>query len=131
MITPPAAFPLRLLRVAKTTAPRTALIGDAAHGIHPLSGHGINLGFQDACALAELLVAAPEWQDIGAERFLQRYQRVRREETVLMQTGTHALHRLFHETLPGMSQLRNFGLSLTDKLPVVKNLLVRYAIGAL
>lgn len=131
LITPPAAFPLRLLRVARTVAPRVALIGDAAHGIHPLSGHGINLGFQDACALAELLSAAPEWQDIGVERFLQRYQRARREETLLMQTATHALHRLFHETLPGAAPLRNLGLALTDKLPLAKNLLVRYAIGAL
>lgn len=131
LITPPAAFPLRLLRVARTVAPRVALIGDAAHGIHPLSGHGINLGFQDASALAELLAAATEWQDIGAERFLQRYQRIRREETVLMQTATHALHRLFHETLPGVAPLRNLGLALTDKLPMAKNLLVRYAIGAL
>lgn len=131
LITAPAAFPLRLLRVARTVAPRVALIGDAAHGIHPLSGHGINLGFQDASALAGLLSAAPEWQDIGAERFLQRYQRARREETVLMQTATHALHRLFHETLPGVAPLRNLGLALTDKLPMAKNLLVRYAIGAL
>ena len=131
LITPPAAFPLRLLRVTKTVAPRVALIGDAAHGIHPLSGHGINLGFQDASALANLLSAAPEWQDIGAERFLQRYQRARREETLLMQTATHALHRLFHETLPGAAPLRNLGLALTDKLPLAKNLLVRYAIGAL
>lgn len=131
LITPPAAFPLRLLRVTKTVAPRVALIGDAAHGIHPLSGHGINLGFQDASVLANLLSAAPEWQDIGAERFLQRYQRARREETLLMQTATHALHRLFHETLPGAAPLRNLGLALTDKLPLAKNLLVRYAIGAL
>jgi len=131
LITPPAAFPLRLLRVARTTAPRVALIGDAAHGIHPLSGHGINLGFQDAAALAGLLSAAPEWQDIGAERFLQRYQRARREETVLMQSATHALHHLFHETLPGVAPLRNLGLTLTDKLPMAKHLLVRYAIGAL
>ena len=131
LITPATAFPLRLMRVPQTVAPRVALIGDAAHGIHPLSGHGINLGFQDARELAELLAATPDWEDIGSERLLRRYQRARKEETVLMQTTTHALHHLFRETLPGVKTLRNAGISLTNTLPAVKNLLVRYAIGSL
>lgn len=130
LITPPAAFPLRLMRVPQTVAPRVALIGDAAHGIHPLSGHGINLGFQDANALAALLAAAPAWRDIGDERFLQRYQRARREETVLMQTTTDTLRRLFRSPAPGLSGLRNAGLNLTNRIPFVKNALVRYALGA-
>ena len=130
-ITDASAFPLRLLRVPRTVAPRLALIGDAAHGIHPLSGHGINLGYQDARELAGLLAATPDWQDIGALRLLQRYQRARREETVLLQTATHTLHQLFREKLPGLKPLRNIGMSLTNAVPVVKNLLVRYAIGAL
>lgn len=130
LITPPAAFPLRLIRVPQTVAPRVALIGDAAHGIHPLSGHGINLGFQDAGELAMLLAAAQPWQDIGDERFLQRYQRARREETALMQAATDGLRRLFRESPPGVRGLRNLGLNLTDGLPFVKNVLVRYALGA-
>jgi ubiquinone biosynthesis UbiH/UbiF/VisC/COQ6 family hydroxylase len=130
LITPPAAFPLRLMRVPQTVAPRVALIGDAAHGIHPLSGHGINLGFQDANALAALLAAAPAWRDIGDERFLQRYQRARREETVLMQTTTDTLRRLFRSPAPGLPGLRNAGLNLTNRIPFVKNALVRYALGA-
>ena len=130
-ITPAAAFPLRMSRVPQVVAPRLALIGDAAHGIHPLSGHGINLGFQDAQALAGILAATPEWQDIGREQLLKRYQRARREETVVMQTVTHGLHRLFHEKLPGAGTLRNFGMTVANNLPVAKNLLVRYAIGAL
>ena len=130
-LTPAAAFPLRLIQVPQVVAPRLALIGDAAHGIHPLSGHGINLGFQDACALAGQLAAAPEWQDIGGERLLARYRRARKEETVLMQTATHMLHQLFHETLPGVEVLRNAGMSLTNRLPWLKNLFVRYAVGAL
>ena len=129
-ITAPAAFPLRLVRVPTTVAPRLALIGDAAHGIHPLSGHGINLGYQDARELAELLAATPPWQDIGSERLLARYQRARREETLLMQYTTDTLRRLFREKLPGLKPLRNIGMNLTNALPVVKNLLVRYAIGA-
>lgn len=130
LLTPAAAFPLRLIRVPQTVAPRLALIGDAAHGIHPLSGHGINLGFQDACELAKLLNGAPAWQDIGAERFLQRYQRARREETVLLQTATDGLRRLFRDDVPGFRPLRNLGLNLTNRLPFVKNALVRYALGA-
>lgn len=131
LLTPPAAFPLRLMRVPQTVRPRLALVGDAAHGIHPLSGHGINLGFQDARALAALLAGAPAWQDIGEERFLRRYQRERREETALMQTTTDGLRRLFREPFPGLMGLRNAGLTLTNRLPFIKNALARYALGAL
>jgi 2-polyprenyl-6-methoxyphenol hydroxylase-like FAD-dependent oxidoreductase len=128
-ITPAAAFPLSLLRVPHTVAPRLALIGDAAHGIHPLSGHGINLGYQDARALAELLAATPTWQDLGSERLLRRYQRARREETLLVQYGTDLLRRLFRERLPGLKPLRNIGMSLCNTSLVVKTALVRYALG--
>ncbi len=130
LLTPAAAFPLRLMRVPQTVAPRLALVGDAAHGIHPLSGHGINLGFQDAAELAALLGAAPSWQDIGELRFLERYQRARKEETLLLQHGTDALRRLFAASLPGLPALRNFGLGLTNQLPIVKSALVRYALGS-
>ena len=130
LVTPPVAFPLRLMRVPQTVGPRLALVGDAAHGIHPLSGHGINLGFQDASELATLLAGVRPWQDIGDERFLRRYQRARREETVLMQTTTDSLRRLFGDGLPGLRGLRNLGLNLTNGLPFVKNALVRYALGA-
>ena len=131
MLTPAAAFSLRLIRVPQTVAPRLALVGDAAHGIHPLSGHGINLGFQDARELALLLKSASPWIDIGEEKFLRRYQRARREETVLMQTSTDSLRRLFHKQAPGLKPLRNLGLNLTNRLPFIKNSLVRYALGAL
>ena len=130
LLTQAAAFPLRLMRVPETVAQRLVLIGDAAHGIHPLSGHGINLGYQDAKVLADLLVATPEWQDIGSERLLRRYQRARREEILLMQYTTDTIRRIFRERLPGLKPLRNFGMNLTNALPVLKNLLVRYAIGA-
>jgi ubiquinone biosynthesis UbiH/UbiF/VisC/COQ6 family hydroxylase len=130
LLTPAAAFPLRLMRVPKTIAPRLALVGDAGHGIHPLSGHGINLGFQDARVLGELLASTEPWRDIGDEHLLTRYQRARREETVLMQTTTDSLRRLFRASPPGVRALRNLGLNLTDSLPVVKNALIRYALGA-
>ena len=101
VLTGPVAFPLRLMRVPQTVARRLALVGDAAHGIHPLSGHGINLGFQDSSVLADLLSGASPWQDIGNERFLQRYQRARREETALMQTSTDSLRRWSSCRRPG------------------------------
>lgn len=128
-ITPPAAFPLRLIRVPQVVAPRVALIGDAAHGIHPLSGHGINLGFQDAKALAELLQQAIPGQDLGEIRFLSRYARARKEETRLMQGTTDALRQLFKSSLPGIGMLRNAGLNLTDRLSPIKNSMIRYAMG--
>lgn len=130
LITKPAAFPLRLIRVPQTVAHRLALIGDAAHGIHPLSGHGINLGFQDAHCLVGMLSKAQPWIDIGELRFLQRYQRARREETQLMQTTTDALRQLFCTNNASVKLLRNAGLNLTNKLPFLKNSLVRYALGS-
>jgi ubiquinone biosynthesis UbiH/UbiF/VisC/COQ6 family hydroxylase len=131
LITPPAAFPLRLMRVPKVVAPRLALVGDAAHGIHPLSGHGINLGYQDARVLAETLAACQPWHDIGQLNILQRYQRARKEEVLLLQTSTDALRRLFKNDLPGLKPLRNLGMNLTNGLPLLKNVLARYALGTL
>lgn len=131
LLTPPAAFPLRLMRVPEVVAPRLALVGDAGHGIHPLSGHGINLGFQDAQVLADSLQMTRPWEDIGDLRFLQAYQRARREEVQLMQTSTDVLRRLFAADAPGLRPLRNLGMGLTQRLPLVKNFLVRYALGAI
>lgn len=130
LLTAPAAFALRLMRVPQIVASRIALVGDAAHGIHPLSGHGVNLGFQDACALANRLREAKPWVDTGELRFLEAYQRERREEILLMQSTTDALRRLFAHDSPLLRPLRNVGLNLTNRLPIAKNALVRYALGA-
>lgn len=128
-LTPPAAFPLRLMRVPRIVAPRLALVGDAAHAIHPLSGHGINLGFLDARELARSLRELPDYRDCGDERALRRYERARAEEVALLQSATHGLQRLFRPQHPALSAIRNLGLNLTDSLPVVRNMLVRYALG--
>lgn len=127
--TPAAAFPLRLMRVRQPVQPHLALIGDAAHGIHPLSGHGINLGFQDAKTLAELLGGLPAWRQPGELALLQRYARARAEETALLQYTTHMLNRLFKPANPLLATVRNLGLNLTNQLPVLRNALVRYAIS--
>ncbi len=129
LVTPAAGFPLRLLRVPKVVAPRLALIGDAAHGIHPLSGHGINLGYQDARVLAEELLALSAVRDCGDYWTLRRYERKRAEEVNLLQLTTHGLQRLFLPQNPLLAGLRNAGLELTNRLPIVRNVLVRYALG--
>ncbi len=127
--TPAAGFPLRLMRVVEKVRPRLALVGDAAHAIHPLSGHGINLGFQDARALSERLAALPQWRDPGDLAVLRGYARERAEEPLLMQHATHALHQLFASRNPVLSLLRNAGMNLTGRLPVVQGALVRYAVS--
>lgn len=129
LATPAAAFALRLMRVETVVRPRLALIGDAAHAIHPLSGHGINLGYQDARVLAEQLATLPAWRDPGELSILRAYARARAEETALLQYTTHGLNRLFKPADPLLSGLRNFGLNLTNRLPVVRNALMRYAIA--
>ncbi len=129
LVTPPAGFPLRLMRVPRVVAPRIALIGDAAHAIHPLSGHGINLGFQDARVLADLLNGLPAHRDCGELSTLRRYARARNEEVRLMQGVTHALNRLFRPRNPLLAALRNGGMQVTNRLPVVRSALVRYAAG--
>lgn len=128
LATPRAAFPLRLMRVAEVVRPRLALIGDAAHAIHPLSGHGINLGFQDAKVLAEELGSLPSWRDVGELAVLRRYARRRAEEPFLLQYLTHGLNRLFGAQDPVLGFLRNAGMNLTNRVPVVTNALVRYAV---
>lgn len=127
MVTPRAAFPLRLMRTEAVVRSRIALIGDAAHAIHPLSGHGINLGFQDARVLANVLAALPAWRDPGELSVLRSYARERAEEPFLLQYATHGLSRLFGSSNPLLGSLRNAGLNLTSQLPVLKNALVRYA----
>ena len=130
LITPPTAFPLRLMRAPRTVLPRLALVGDAAHTLHPLSGHGINLGFQDVQALAEVLLAARVPSDCGDFSLLRSFERARKEEIFMLQTATDQLQRLFAVRRGPLVGLRNAGLNLTNHLPVVKDALVRYALAS-
>lgn len=129
LITPPVGFPLRLMRAPRTVGSRFALIGDAAHAIHPLSGHGINLGFQDAAVLAEVLLNLREFEHCGNVHSLRPYERRRKEEVVALQGMTDGLHRLFVPQVAPLVWLRNTGLNLTNGLPVIRDALVRYALG--
>lgn len=129
LITPAAAFPLRLQRVRQLVLPRLALIGDAAHNVHPLAGQGVNLGFRDARQLAQVLMERGGQTDCGDYRLLRRYERARREDIVAMQFATDSLQRLFNNEITWLAKLRNGGLRLINRQPQLKNLLVQHAVG--
>ncbi|WP_287881067.1 UbiH/UbiF family hydroxylase [Aquitalea sp.] len=127
LLGPAAAFPLRLIQPEAVVSQRLALVGDAAHTVHPLAGQGVNLGFQDAAKLAALLQAPG---DAGNWMLLRRYERERREAVKTMQLTCDGLYRLFHtQHVPGLSWLRNTGLSLTNRLAPLKRQFARHAIG--
>jgi ubiquinone biosynthesis UbiH/UbiF/VisC/COQ6 family hydroxylase len=129
LVTPPRSYPLRRLAAERLVAPRVALAGDAGHVIHPLAGQGLNLGLQDARALAQVLSGREPGRDPGDLRLLRRYERSRAEPILAMDTMVDGLFRLFGADGDLATRARNTGLNLTDRLPVVKNMLMRYAMG--
>jgi len=128
LITPPAAFPLRILNLSHIIAPRLALVGDAAHNVHPLAGQGVNLGFRDVRELARILAQRGAQADCGDVHLLRRYERARREDIASMQLTTHTLKYLFNNTNPVLRNLRNWGMSLTNQMAPLKKLLARHAL---
>ncbi|MEO9135451.1 MAG: UbiH/UbiF family hydroxylase [Casimicrobiaceae bacterium] len=128
MITPPAAFPLVSLRLPTSIAHRMALVGDAAHGVHPLAGQGVNLGFGDAQALASVLAERGPVGDAGAPILLERFARRRAEPVLAMHAVTDGLVRLFGPRTPWLRTLRNAGLSAVDRLPMIKRALAQPAL---
>lgn len=129
LVTPPRAFPLRRIAAPRSVAPRIALIGDAAHVIHPLAGQGANLGLQDARVLARVLAEREPARDAGDLRLLRRYERARAADVAAMDATVDGLYRLFGARARPWPILRNAGLNLTDRLPVLKNLLIRQAMA--
>lgn len=123
--TPPRTYELRRLSSTRLVAPRVALVGDAAHVIHPLAGQGLNLGLQDARALASVL--AEGIGDPGDRALLRRYERSRAEPILAMDLAVDGLFRLFGAPERPFGWLRNAGLNLTGAVPVLKNLLMRHA----
>lgn len=123
-----AAFPLRGLNAQNYVQERIALLGDAAHTIHPLAGQGVNLGFKDAQALAELILAN-EAADYGSLKLLRRYERSRRGDNQLTQKAMEGFSLLFGNTLAPWQMLRNTGLSTVNQLPLLKYQLARRAMG--
>lgn len=125
-----AAYPLRLSHTLRYTATRLALVGDAAHSIHPLAGQGVNLGLSDARALIHtLLDARAKQQDLGHALVLRRFERARKADNLLMMTVMDGFKRLFSNDQPVLKGTRNLGLSLTDRLTPVKNAVMRQALG--
>jgi 2-polyprenylphenol 6-hydroxylase len=126
---PSAGFPLRLVVVDRLIGPRMALVGDAAHVVHPLAGQGLNLGLQDVGALLEVMRAREAFRDIGDAVLLRRFERSRAEPIALMRAATDGLARLFGIDDPFARLLRNTGMAVADRLSPLKSLLIRQALG--
>jgi 2-octaprenylphenol hydroxylase len=126
LITPQASFPLAYLKLASVIAPRLALVGDAAHGVHPLAGQGVNLGFGDAATLAEILGAGLALGDVGAALLLERYARKRAWPVLAMQLVTDGLVHLFEP--PALKGLRNSGMRAVAALTPLRRLLAQPAL---
>jgi 2-octaprenyl-6-methoxyphenol hydroxylase len=123
-------FPLRLQIARDFVAPRVALVGDAAHVVHPIAGQGLNLGLKDVAALAEVVIEAIRLGlDHGSDDVLGRYQSWRRLDTSAMAAMTDGLNRLFSNDLAPVRALRDFGLGLVDRAGPIKSALIRTASG--
>ncbi|MBP1851935.1 2-octaprenyl-6-methoxyphenol hydroxylase [Rhizobium halophytocola] len=130
VVGPRRAFPLGLTLARAFVAPRIALCGDAAHGIHPISGQGLNLGFKDVAALAETVVEADRLGlDIGSVEVLERYQTWRRFDTFRMGVTTDVLNRLFSNDIAPVRLVRDIGLGLVDRVPKLKDYFIAQAAG--
>jgi 2-octaprenyl-6-methoxyphenol hydroxylase len=129
-IGPRWVYPLALLMAERYVARRLALIGEAAHVIHPIAGQGLNLGIRDVAALAQVVIDARRLGlDIGDEALLARYQRWRRFDSLALAAVTDGLNRLFSNTLAPLQLARDIGLAAVNRLPPLKRLLMRDAMG--
>ncbi|HEY7986123.1 MAG TPA: UbiH/UbiF family hydroxylase [Methylophilaceae bacterium] len=127
LITPPVAFPLALQRSAALIAPRLALVGDAAHLVHPLAGQGMNLGLRDVQSLTDII--GESGADAGNWLSLRRYERARKADILAMQTVTNGLQKLFNNDNPMLAWVRNTGLNAVDKVSPLKRLLIAQAVA--
>jgi 2-octaprenyl-6-methoxyphenol hydroxylase len=127
-ITPAAAFPLQFLKPSAMVAHRLALVGDAAHGIHPLAGQGVNLGFGDVAALVTAMRERGPVTDAGERMLLERYARRRAGPVEAMQTVTDGLAYLFRLQAPLARSARNLGLAALERLPPARRLLAQSAL---
>jgi len=124
------AYPLRLTVAEAFVGPRLALVGDAAHGVHPIAGQGLNLGLRDVAALAEVLIeAARRGEDIAAPDVLERYQEWRRFDVVRLALGMDAVNTLFSNGNPLLEAARGLGLGAVNALPALRRHFIREAAG--
>jgi len=127
---PRAMFPLRSFETQHYILPRLALVGDAAHTIHPLAGQGVNLGLADMASLVQVLIEAQQQQrDIGSEKILRRYERWRRADNRSMLLVMDGFKRLFSTDQSLLRWVRNLGLNLTDRSLPIKRLIMHQALG--
>tara|TARA_Y100001960_G_scaffold193866_1_gene202960 strand:- start:3071 stop:4240 length:1170 start_codon:yes stop_codon:yes gene_type:complete len=127
--TRPVSFPLNSIRVKSLVKPRLALIGDAAHGIHPLAGQGVNLGLRDVRQLVSTIIERREQEDCGDYMLLRQYERARKEDILTMELTTDSLQKLFNSKNLTISRLRNLGLRITNQLPLLKKRLMHNALN--
>ncbi|HUC73041.1 MAG TPA: FAD-dependent monooxygenase [Stellaceae bacterium] len=129
-VAPRWSYPVGLMLAERYVDRRLALVGEAAHVIHPIAGQGLNLGIRDVAALAELVIDARRLGlDIGDDALLWRYQRWRRLDALLLAAVTDGLNRLFSNSVAPLRLLRDLGLAAVDRLPPVKRFLMRDAMG--
>ncbi len=125
---PLQAFPLKLQIAKSFISDRLALIGDAAHVVHPIAGQGMNLGIKDVAALSQVLVEAMRLgEDIGSAAVLERYQSWRRMDIGLMAVATDGLNKLFSNNVAPLRIIRDLGLGVVDRLPILKNAFIGHA----
>ena len=123
-------YPLSLSLAERFIAPRVALVGDAAHGVHPIAGQGLNLGLRDVAALAQVLIeAARRGEDIGSQTTLEAYQRWRRFDSTALALGMDTVNRLFSNDNPVMRAGRDIGLGIVNALPGLRRRFIRQAAG--
>ena len=127
-ITPAVAFSLVKQNASVLIANRLALVGDAAHQVHPMAGQGVNLGFRDVVELAQVLAERNPLEDIGDRFVLRRYERARKADVLAMQGLTHGLYGAFDSKHALVRAARNWGLSLPNKHPMLKRALMKQAL---
>ncbi|MEM8697445.1 MAG: UbiH/UbiF/VisC/COQ6 family ubiquinone biosynthesis hydroxylase [Pseudomonadota bacterium] len=128
---PRGAYPLGFHHAAKITGERLALVGDSAHGIHPIAGQGLNLGFRDVASLAQVLVeGARLGMDVGDAQLLKRYETWRSLDTLMVAMATDGLTRLFGIPGKAASKIRRFGMTAVDRIPPLKRRFIDEARGS-